>query len=156
MKKYFLISIIGLLFVGTTLTTSCKKDEETDSKPAIDINQYVGTWNVKQVGSLTFSQNGSEIGTYPIDTSFTVKIEKSGDKDLKIDNKIYHVDGEKLTADPENITETESGLSIVAVEESSGTLGSNTITIHYKITGSWTSSVANGTLLGTTTSTLTK
>ncbi len=156
MKKYFLIAIIGLLFVGTTMT-SCKKEEE-EPEPVVDVrDQYVGTWQSKEIGSLTIYQNGSSVGTVPIDTSGSVEITKSGEKSLIIDGKLFVVNDNKLSSDPESVTETDNGVNMVGTATFSGQLGSNVITINSSITGSWSNSNgASGNYSGTTVRTLTK
>ena len=156
MKKYFLIAIIGLLFVGTTMT-SCKKEEE-EPAPTVDVrDQYVGTWNYKEIGSITLYQAGSSIGTVPIDESGTADISKSGENGLMIDGKLFFVNGNNLSSDPESITETDNGVVIVGTATYSGKLSSNIITINSSITGTWSNSNgANGNLSGTSVNTLTK
>lgn len=155
MKKYFLISIIGLLFVGTTMT-SCKKEEEP--APVVDVrDQYVGTWNYKEIGSLTIYQNGSSVGTVPIDESGSVEVTKSGEKGLMIDGKLFVVNDNKLSSDPESITETDNGVNLVGTATYTGQLGSSMITINSSITGTWSNSNgASGNYSGTSVRTLTK
>ena len=156
MKKYFLMAVIGLLFVGTTMT-SCKKEEE-EPAPTVDVrDQYVGTWNYKEIGSITLYQAGSSIGTVPIDESGAADISKSGENGLMIDGKLFFVNGNNLSSDPESITETDNGVVIVGTATYSGKLSSNIITINSSITGTWSNSNgANGNLSGTAVNTLTK
>ncbi len=153
MKKYFLVSIVGVLLIGTTLM-SCKKEDD----PIIDVrDQYLGTWDSKEVGSLTLYYNGSSIGTVPIDESRSVEITKSGEKGLIIDGKLFIVNDDRLSSDPESITVTENGVNIVGTATYSGQLGSNIITINSSITGTWSNSLgATGNLSGTSVRTLTK
>ena len=156
MKKYFLITIIGLLLVGTTMT-SCEKEEE-EPAPVVDVrDQYVGTWNSKEIGSLTLYSSGASIGTVPIDESGSVEVTKSGEKGLMIDGKLFVVNDNKLSSDPESITETDDGVNMVGTATYSGQLGSNMITINSSITGTWShSSGTSGNFSGTTIRTLTK
>ncbi len=74
-----------------------------------------------------------------------------------IDGKLFFVNGNNLSSDPESITETDNGVVIVGTATYSGKLSSNIITINSSITGTWSNSNgANGNLSGTSVNTLTK
>lgn len=149
--KFLTLVIIGLSIISLT---SCNKDDDTME----DIrNQYVGTWNYIQSGSLTLYQNGQSIGTVPINENGSMSITKSGENDLIINGQRFTVSGTHLSSDPESITETTNGVNIVATSNSNGTLGSNIITINSSITGTWNNSNGDsGNLSGSMTTTLTK
>lgn len=152
--KNIRILLTGLFIIGIAGITSCKKDNNTTT----DIrDQYVGTWQYQQTGNLTFYQNGQSIGTDPVNNNGSCQISESGDNDLIINSETFHVDGDKLTSDPQSITETENGVNIVGTETDEGQLGSNIITINSNITGTWNNTNgANGNFSGTMTETLTK
>jgi len=155
MKKYFLIAVIGILSLGMTMT-SCSKDD--DDAPAVDVrDKYVGTWNSKEIGSLTLYSAGAAIGTVPIDETSTVNVSKSGDKGLTIDGRLFIVNDNRLSSDPESMNETDDGVNIVGTITNSGQLASNLITINGSVTGTWShSSGTSGNLSGTTITSLTK
>lgn len=150
------LRFLVLVLIGSSIIslTSCSKDDDTVE----DIrNQYVGTWNYTELGSLTLYHNGQNAGTVPIDTNGSMSITKSGENDLIINGKRFTVSGTHLSSDPESITETTDGVNIVATYTRNGTLGSNIITINSSITGTWNNSYgASGNLSGSTTTTLTK
>lgn len=145
------LGFLSLGFVLLIIISSCKK-EDTDVR-----DQYLGTWQYKQTGSLTLFQNGQSIGTIPIDENGTMDISKSGENDLLIGERIFTLNGNKLTSDPESITKTNNGVNIVGTAVYSGQLGSNIITINSTVTGSWSNSNgATGNLSGTEVYTLTR
>lgn len=151
MKKLTFFSLIGLLFLSTIISCS-DDDEDIDER-----EQYVGSWNVNEVGSITLFQNGSSIGTVPIDTTFSISITKSGDNGLNMDGTVYFINGNSLSTDPESITETSDGINIVGTQTSSGTLSTDVITLRNDITGTWSASSGdNGNLSGSSTATLTR
>ncbi len=157
MKKYFLFLVLGLMSFGMTMT-SCTKEKKKEDPVAVDSRDaYVGTWNYKEIGSVTLYYSGSSIGTVPIDTSGTNKVSKSGNSGLIIDGKLFTVNDNKLSSDPESITETKNGFNIVGTATYTGQLGSNMITINSSVTGTWSNSNgATGNFSGTSVRTLTK
>ena len=93
----------------------------------------------------------------PIDENGTSEISKSGENGLLFDAKLYTVNGNKLSSDPESISQTENGVSIVGKDLSSGQLGTNLITIDGCATGSWSNSDgATGNFSGSFVTTYTK
>ena len=125
---------------------SCSKDDDSvvDNR-----DQYVGTWEYKQTGSLTLYQNGSILGTVPINETGTIDITKSGENGLKIGGRLYFVNGSNLSTDSQSYTLNENGVVMVGTDTSSGNLGSNLININSSITGTWSnSSGANGNFSG--------
>lgn len=154
MKKYFLIITLALFTLGMSMT-SCSKD---DDDPVVDPrDQYVGTWNSKEIGSITIYSEGSSIGTSPIDKSSTISISKTGEKSLIIDEKYFIVNDNNLSSDTESFTQTEDGVNIVGTATYTGLLGSNTISINTSITGTWSSEDGStGNISGTSVITLTK
>ncbi len=149
--KYFRFLMVGLLFVFLTGLTSCKKN---DVDPR---DQYVGTWQYKEIGSLTLYYAGESIGTVPIDEKGMSNIIESGESNLIIDSKSFTVNGNKLSSEPESVTETDNGVNIVGTAIYSGQLGESIITINSSITGTWSNSNgATGNFSGTSIKTLTK
>lgn len=149
--KFLILVLIGL---STISLTSCSKDDDTVEDAR---DEYVGTWNYTELGSLSLYHNGRNIGSIPIDTTGSMSITKSGENDLIINGKRFMVNGTHLSSDPESVTETSDGVNIVATYTRSGTLGSNIITINSSVTGTWNNSHgASGNLSGSTTTTLTK
>ena len=149
--KFLKFLMLGLLFVSLSGLTGCKKN---DIDPR---DQYVGTWQYKEIGSLTLYYAGESIGTVPIDETGTANVSKSGENGLMIDGKLFTVNDNKLSSDPESVTETDNGVNIVGTATYSGQLGSNIITINSSITGTWSNSNgATGNFSGTTVRTLTK
>ncbi|RLD40200.1 MAG: hypothetical protein DRI86_15680 [Bacteroidetes bacterium] len=74
-----------------------------------------------------------------------------------IDGKLFVVNDNKLSSDPEIITETDNGVNMVGMVTYSGQLGSSMITINSSITGTWSNSNgATGNYSGTSVRTLTK
>ncbi len=154
MKKIpYLISIISFLLIGINMT-SCKKE----SQPEKDIrDDYVGTWNYKAVGNITFYESGNVLLTLPINETETAEVTKKGDNGLMIGDQLFFVNGTQLTSDPESVNETLNGLNIVGTRTATGELGSNIITINSNLTGTWSSQDGrNGNLTGTMLITLTK
>lgn len=151
LMKFFKLLITGVLFLSLAGVTSCKKDN-------VDVrDQYVGTWQYKQTGSLTLFQNGQSIGTVPIDEKGTSYISKSGKSDLLIDQQVFSLNGTKLTSDPESITQTGSGVNMVGTAVYSGQLGSSILTINSSITGTWSNNNGGaGNFSGTIVQTMTK
>ena len=149
MKKYLLFLLISVFTIGLT---SCSDDDEPAADPR---DQYVGTWNNNQVGSLTLFQNGTSVGTVAIDTSYTVLIKKSGNKNLIIDDKLFFVNDKNLSSDPESISQTFDGGNLVGTSTASGTLSNNIITIKISFTGTWSNTFgASGNFSGTEVATL--
>lgn len=149
--KFLTLLLVGLSFIALS---SCSADE--DAKQDIR-DQYVGTWRSTSTGSLTLFQNGQSIGTAPLNETNTVSISKSGSNALKINETIYTVNGNNLSSNPQPLTETSGGVNIVGTTVSSGTLGSNIITLNGAVTGTWNNSNgASGNLSGSVVTTLTK
>ncbi|RTL14376.1 MAG: hypothetical protein EKK56_01325 [Flavobacteriaceae bacterium] len=148
--KFLILMLVGLTFFSLT---SCSNDDEaTDPR-----DQYVGTWNATTTGSLTLFQNGQSVGTAPLNETRTISISKSGSNALIIDGKTYTVNGNNLSSTPTPLTETSNGITIVATENSSGTLGSNIINFNNTITGTWNATNgASGNLSGNAVTTLTR
>jgi hypothetical protein len=149
------IKLLFLMLVGLTFfsLTSCSNDDEA-SDPR---DQYVGTWNTTTTGSLTLFQNGQSVGTVPLNESRTVTVSKSGSNALIIDGKTYTVNGNSLSSAPTPVTENSNGVTIVATENSNGTLGSNIINLNNTITGTWNATTgASGNLSGSAVTTLTR
>jgi len=74
-----------------------------------------------------------------------------------IDGKLYVVNDNKLSSDPESFTETDNGFNMVRTATSSWQLGSGVITINISLTGTWSASDGStGNLSGTAVQTLTK
>lgn len=145
---------LGILFFSLLMLTisSCKKEE-------IDIrDQYVGTWNFSQNGSITLYYYGDVLGTSPLDENGTMVIEKVGDDYLLIGGKRFRVDGDRLSADPEPINEYgDNGVIITGTETANGRLGSNLITLESKMTGTWKNAYnESGNFSGKIINTLTK
>jgi hypothetical protein len=142
--------MIGLLFVSLAGLSSCKKDN------ADPRDQYVGTWQNKETGSVTVYYAGESV-TVPIDETGTANISKSGENDLMLDGKLFTLNGNNLTSNPESVTQTANGVNMVGTATYSGQLGSNIITINSSITGTWLDSNGKtGNLSGTVVNTLTK
>ncbi len=148
--KFLILMLVGLTFFSLT---SCSNDDEaTDPR-----DQYVGTWNAITTGSLTLFQNGQSVGTAPLNETRTISISKSGSNALIIDGKTYTVNGNNLSSTPTPLTETSNGITIVATENSIGTLGSNIINFNNTITGTWNATNgASGNLSGNAVTTLTR
>lgn len=145
-----------LLFIAVAtfgLTTSCSSDDDnTDPR-----DRYLGTWQAKTTGSLTLYHLGESIGTAPMDGTGTSVISKSGENSLNIDGKIFTLNGNSLTSNPESITQTQDGVNMVGTIVSSGQLSSEIITINSDITGSWSNSYGgNGNFSGVLVTILTK
>ncbi len=150
MKNIKLI-ISLLLFSTLTVLTACQKDE------ADPRDQYLGTWQYTQTGSLTLYYAGESIGTAPLSDNGSTEITKSGENDLLIDGQLYTVNGNKLTANPESINMTDEGVNMVGTALFTGQLSSNLIVINSTITGSWSESGGtSGNFSGTVVITLTK
>ncbi len=143
--------MVGLLFINLFSLSSCTKDD-------VDVrDQYVGDWQYKETGSLTLFYAGQSMGTVPIDETGKSVVSKSGENDLVIDNLVFTVNGDKLSANPESITQTDDGVNMVGTATYSGQLGSNIITINSSITGTWSySSGQTGNFSGTVVIILTK
>lgn len=151
--KNFRLLFISFLLLNIFSLSSCQK-EEIDNR-----DQYVGTWNFNQLGSLIFYQNGQVVITSPIDQNGTLSITKSANNDLIIDGKTYTVNDNSIIAAPESITETDNvnGVNLVGTNIQNGTLGGNIIVINSSITGTWNNSNGvSGNFSGTTTITLTR
>ena len=149
MKKLFLFIAVATL----GLATSCSSDDDnTDPR-----DKYVGTWQSKTLGSLTVYHNGEPTGTIPIDETGTTVISKSGENNLNIGGKIYTLNGNSLTSNPENTTITQDGVNLVGTETYSGQASSEIITINSDYVGTWSHSNGNtGNFSGTVVMTLTK
>lgn len=133
-RNYLLLFFITVMILSFT---SCSKDDDsvTDTR-----DQYLGTWDYNQTGSLTLYQNGTILGTVPINESGTTDITKSGENGLKIGGRLYFVNGSNLSTDPQSYTSNENGVVIVGTDISSGNLGSNLVNINSSITGTWSNS----------------
>jgi hypothetical protein len=150
-NKFLTLLLVGLSFIALS---SCSADE--DAKQDIR-DQYVGTWRSTSTGSLTLFQNGQSIGTAPLNETGTVSISKSGSNALKINETTYTVNGNYLSSNPQPLTETSNGVNIVGTTVSSGTLGSNIITLNGAVTGTWNNANgASGNLSGSVVTTLIK
>jgi len=149
--KFLKYLMIGVIFVNLISLNGCMK-EDIDPR-----DQYVGTWQYKEIGNITFYYAGESIGTSPIDDKGTASISKSGENGLMIDGKLFTVNGNRLSSDTENITETDNGNNIVGTVTYSGQLGSSIITMNSSITGTWSNySGVTGNFSGTSVRTLTK
>lgn|SRR5690554_2640723 len=150
MRKLFLfIAVVTLGF-----TTSCSSDDDNNTDPR---DKYVGTWQSKNIGSLTIYHNGESIGTAPIDETGTMVISKAGENNLNIEGKIFTLNGNSLTTSPESFTQTQDGVNMVGTAVYSGQTGSEIITINSDITGTWSHTNGNtGNFSGTAVWTLTK
>lgn len=145
-----------LLFIAVAtfgLTTSCSSDDDnTDPR-----DRYLGTWQAKTTGNLTLYYLGESVGTVPLDDIGTMDVSKSGESNLKIGDKIFTLNGNSLTSNPESITQTQDGVNMVGTIVSSGQLSSEIITINSDITGSWSNSYGgNGNFSGVLVTILTK
>lgn len=149
MKK--LLLFIAVVTFG--LTTSCSSDDDnTDPR-----DKYIGTWQSKTTGSLTLYHMGESVETVPIDETGTSVISKSGENSLNIDGKIFTLNGNSLTTNPESIANTQDGVNMVGTTIYSGQVGSEIITINSDITGSWSNSHgATGNFSGIVVTILTK
>lgn|SRR5690606_11904115 len=148
MKKVLLfiaIAIFGL--------TSCSSDDNnTDPR-----DKYVGNWESSTTGSLTLYHLGEAVGTVPINETGTTEVSKSGENNLKIGDKIYTLNGNSLTSNPESVTQTQDGVNIVGTAIYSGQVSSEIIIINSDITGTWSNSHgATGNFSGTVVTTLTQ
>ncbi len=133
---------------------ACSSDDESNADPR---DKYVGTWQSKTLGSLTVYHNGEPTGTIPIDETGTTVISKSGENNLSIGGKIYTLNGNSLTTNPESFTLTQDGVNMVGTEIYSGQASSEIITINSDITGTWSHNNGNtGNFSGTVVITLTK
>lgn len=152
MKKA--LNFIVVLLIMSVGLTSCSKDDD-----AIHDNrdQYVGHWDYSQRGSLTLFYAGQSIGTVPIDENGTTNITKTGENGLKIGSKVFYLNGNRLTSDPDSFSETADGFNMVGTAVYSGTVSADIITINMEITGSWSNSQgASGNFSGTSVNTLTR
>lgn len=149
MRKLFLFIAVATL----GLATSCSSDDDnTDPR-----DKYVGTWQSKTLGSLTVYHNGEPTGTIPINETGTTVISKSGENNLNIGGKIYTLNGNSLTSNPENVTITQDGVNMVGTATYSGQGSSEIITINSDYVGTWSHSNGNtGNFSGTVVMTLTK
>ena len=150
MKK-LIVFVLAVVLLG-----SCKKQE--DSR-----DQYLGTWNFEESGSVTLYENGQIRVSNLFDGSGTVSITKSGDNDLFIlvdgqtEGRNYSISGTNLTSNPKSVTEIDNGLNIVYTSFADGTLSSNLIVINTDVNGTWNASDGtSGNLSGSSTATLTK
>ena len=149
MKKTLKLFALLTVFVGL-LATGCSK-EETDPR-----DQYVGTWQSTQTGSLIMYYDGQPIVTMPINETSSIVISKSGQNNLNIGGQIFTLNGNQLTASPESMNITEDGMNLVGTAIYSGQASPNLIVINSTITGSWSGAGAAGNMSGSTTWTLTK
>lgn len=134
--------------------SSCRKDENGNQDAR---DQYVGTWRSTSLGSLTLFHNGQNIVIAPLNETGTVSISKSGNNALFINETTYIVNGKILSLNPQPLTDTSGGVNIVGTTVSSGTLGSNIITLNGAVTGTWNNSNgASGNLSGNVITTLIK
>lgn len=152
MKK---IKFLNLLFVGLTflLMQSCSKDEDTVQDPR---DQYVGSWKMVDIGSLTIYENGQIVGTAPLNQTSTVTISKSGTNTLIIDGDSYIVNNNNLSTNQIPFNENNNGIIMIGTANRSGTLGANIITINTSITGTWNNANGSGNMSGNISSNLTK
>jgi hypothetical protein len=151
--KFLTLLLVGLFLISLS---SCSNDD--DDNKVIDIrDQYVGNWNSTTSGSLTLFQNGQSVETVPINESSAVTISKSGSNALLIDGTSYIVNGNNLSSNPTPVIENSDGFNIVGTAVSSGTLGSNIISLNDAVTGTWnTTTGASGNLSGAVIKTLTR
>lgn len=149
--KFITLFLVALSFISLS---SCSNDEDGSQ----DIrDQYVGTWRSTSQGSVTLFQNGQSIGTAPLNETNTVTISKSGSNALLINETTYTINGNNLSSNPQPLTDTSGGVNIVGTTVSSGTLGSNIITLNGAVTGTWNNSNgASGNLSGNVITTLIK
>ncbi|MGI6479648.1 MAG: hypothetical protein ACOX0M_09440 [Salinivirgaceae bacterium] len=154
--KVFRLLLGSLLLLGVATLSGCKKEKEEVKVDKRD--QYVGTWNYTQTGSMTLYHNGEAVYTVPMDGSGTMSITKSGENDLIIDGVKFTVNGNNLTAPTQSLTDASDGFNYVAtITTDNGTLAPNVITINNSITGTWNNSDGDtGNLSGTLTTILTK
>lgn len=146
-----------LLFIAVAtlgFATSCSSDDDNSTDPR---DKYVGTWQSKNIGSLTIYHNGESIGTVPIDETGTMVISKSGENNLNIEGKIFTLNGNSLTSNPESFSQTQDGANMVGTVIYSGQASSEIITINNDYTGTWSHNSGNtGNFSGTAVWTLTK
>lgn len=143
--------ILYLLLLITTLTsiTSCKKER------VYQAGHFVGHWKYEQTGSITLYHAGQIIGSSPIDETGSWDITKSGKNAITIDNKLFTLNGNEITATPENVYNTENGFNMVGTVTYWGTVSHSIISIKTSITGTWSSSDGDqGTFSGKTVMTL--
>lgn len=149
--KILRLLLISILLVNLVSLTSCQKDDD----PIDPRDQYVGKWESKETGSLTFYLDGQVYHTYPIDDEGFMKVTKSGEDYLIIGGLKFLVNGKHLSA-TEQSSETSGGVNAVGTWVYDGTLGSDIITINSSVTGNWNNSHgATGTFSGATVYTLT-
>lgn len=146
MKKIFLLSIMAILL----LFCSCEKPEK-DPRDA-----YVGTWECKDIGSLSLYFNGEVIGTVPINETGNTVISKSGESGLKIDGKDFFLTGNRLITDPLSENGEADGMQMFLAIVYSGQVSNNLIVIPYTISGNWSKQGDAGNLAGSGTITLTR
>lgn len=147
-KLFYFSSIIAILFIS-----SCSKKDDVDIR-----DQYIGTYSLQASISQDYFVNGQKVGTYTDEVSSgTVTVSKSGDNALLIEDEIYIVKGNQLTAEPESSDETyEDGLREILTIESSGQLGTGKITGKDTMSGTWSQDGQTGTTTGEMNWTLTK
>jgi hypothetical protein len=152
MKK---IKFLSLLFVGLSffLLQSCSKDDDTAQDPR---DQYVGSWKAVSLGNLTFFENGQSVATVPVNDTETVTISKSGSNILIIDGVNFIVNGNNLSTNQTPFTENINGFALVGTVNTSGTLGTNIITLDSSLTATWNNASGSGNMSGNLISTLTK
>lgn len=152
MKK--ILHFTGLAIIMSMTFVACSSDDDSNADPR---DQYVGTWQASETGNITMYHSGQAIATTPINQTGTMNISKSGENGLNIDGKVFTLNGNSLTANPESISETEDGTNMVGTVIYSGQASSGIITINREYTGTWShSSGESGNFSGSSVITLTK
>lgn len=127
MKKT-LLSLIIIVFIA-----SCSKKE-------VDVrDQYVGTWKFKTTGAINTYNNGQIAESLPVSDEGTLTISKSGENGLLIDSKEFMLEGDQLTADPEQIefSTPQQAYIIATAKTTSGSVSANKILHKSSVEGTW-------------------
>lgn len=135
--------MVMLLFISIGFV-GCSKDDSSDDVR----DKYLGPWSTKTVGNLTLYHDGQVLVTVPLEEEGSTHVFKSGEKDLKIGDKIYIVNGNRLTGEVENFSSTQDGFNMVGTSTYSGNLGDNIITINSDVTGTWSGEGLTGNFSG--------
>src|SRR5690606_15376699 len=113
---------------------SCKKER------VYPAGHFVGNWKYEQTGSITLYHAGQIISTSPIEKTGSLSITKSGKNAIIIDGKLFTLNGNEITATPQNEYATENGFNMVGTSTYWGTVSHSIISINSSITGTWSSS----------------
>lgn len=145
MKKVFGFIVVTLVLM------SCGNNANVDLR-----DSYVGTYNVKSVGTINMMSGTNIAQSVPVSEDTTYTVTKVGTNQLNIGGRTATVDGNKLTFQAQTLTQSSSEYVMTQTMTQTGTLAANIIVINDTFSGTWSMSLMGTTMDGSITGTVTE